>query len=342
MLFIPRERRGIASIVGTLVFLLVFILALGAQAYTSALEAQAASAEEEAQQIASRHGQELLIFGVGASGLTATNEGPTSASINHLILRYPNGTVYSLMATALVSTGGVVAVQSLVPSGVCTPGTATCLSKYNQIVSGNPLGSEVGLLTSMGNSFWYAYSSNLVPWSSLTGFPPSCSTGQFINKLGVTPTCAPAGGVTMWVTADVATGSGGYVSTTLTVSLPANGRYVFYAFTAMQGSLGGENYNFELHPLRAGATLVIVCSPMSYPLSGGANQPANCLTSAGTNIAATPFTIGLTSTMATPGLFGMVTLGSSGGTLQIDFACVANCGSVIIKAGSFMVVQQVG
>jgi len=328
--------------VGTLVFLLIFILALGAQAYTTALEAQASSAEQEAQQMASRHGQELLIFGLGASGLAATNEGPTGTSVNHLILKYPNGTVYNLMAIAFLPTGGAVAVQSLVPPGVCSPGTATCMSKYNQIVSGNPPGSEVGLLTSLGNTFWYAYSSNLVAWNSLTAFPPSCSPGQFINKLGVTPACAAAGGLTSWLSADVTAGPGGYVSTTLTATLSANAKYAFYAFTAVQGAFGGENYNFEVHPLPVGTTLVIVCSPMSYPLSGGANQPANCVTTTGTNIAATPFTIGLTSTFATPGLFGMVNVGSTGGTLQIDFACVANCGSVTIKAGSFMVVQQVG
>jgi hypothetical protein len=341
---IDSHRRGVASVIGTVVFVLVFMMALGSMAYTTGVQEQALASQQQAQQAAARRLVEDLTFSIGASGPVATDDGPTTVFVNHIVLKFPNGTVYPLAASSSVSAGGSVLVQAMVPGGVCSPGTATCLSKYKQIASGNPPGSSVGVVTSMGNSFWYVYSANKVNWNSLTGFPKACAAGKAVNQLNTTLTCLSVGSITSWAKASVTTsGTGRYSSTGLAVTLPANASYAFYVFTAIEPSFGVESYDFEVHALPAGATLIIACSPMAHP-TGGGNQPTNCVTSAGTPVAA-PGNLGFgvsPPVYATPGLFGVVSLGGTGGTLQIDFACTANCGGVTLKAGSFMLVQPLG
>jgi hypothetical protein len=292
------------------------MLAIGSMAYASGLQAQASQAQQQAQSTSANRGQESLVFASGGSGLTATNSGPSTLALEYLVLRFPNGTVYLLSASAAIPTGGSASVKGLVPAAVCSPGAATCLSKYNQIVTGNPPGSTVGLVTSLGNSFWYTY----------TAQPQS------------------PGFLSSWVRATVGTsGKNAFSSTTLAVTLPANAVYSFAAYTAIEPLFGIESYNFEIHSLPPGASLVIACSPMSYPVGGG-NQPTNCVTSTGTPIAAYGnLGFGVSPPVyATPGVFGTVQMGGTGGTLQLDFGCIANCGSVFMVAGSYMIAEQVG
>lgn len=303
--------------IGTVFFMVVFLLAIGAMAYASGLQAQASEAELQAQSMASRHGAETLSFTPRSSGLTATNDGPAAIAVEYVVLRFPNGTVYSIPAGAEVPSGGTASIEALVPDTVCSPGTATCLSEYDQIVSGNPPGSSVGVVTSLGNAFWYTYSA---------------------------PQPQPGGAVTSWARADASTsGKDRYTSTTLAVTLAANTAYTFEAYTAIEPAFGTEKYNFEVHSLPSGAALIIACAPMSYP-EGGGNQPTDCVTSTGTPIAAAN-NLGFgvpPPVFQTPGIFGMVRMGGTGGTLQIDFACVANCGAVTIKAGSYLTVVPAG
>lgn len=303
--------------IGTVFFVAVFLLALGSMAYQSGLQAQASQAELQAQSTASRRGAEALTFGAGSSGLVALNSGPETTALRYVILRFPNGTVYALASSGEIPSGGTASVKGLLPSGVCTPGAATCLSKYNQIVNGNPPGSSVGVVTSLGNAFWYTY----LPVQPLPGAP-----------------------LAAWVRGDVSTsGTNAYASTTLAVTLAANTTYAFAAYTAIEPTFGVEYYNFQIDPLTGGASLVMACTPMSYP-QGGGNQPTRCVTSPGTPIAP-PGTLGFgvaPPVFQTPGLFGIVKVGGAGGTFQIDFACTANCGAVTIKAGSYLLVQPVG
>jgi len=341
---VVRGRRGVASVVGTVFFVLVFMLALGSLAYEAGLQQEAAATQELAIQSASQKGDESLAFAVTEMGLVATNEGPATVSVNHLVLKYPNGTVYPLAASAELPAGGSTLVRSLVPSGVCSPGTATCVSEYAQIVAGEDPGSSVGLVTGLGNTFWYTYEESQVQWGSITGFPLPCSAGEFIGGLNTTVTCSAPNGLTSWDRVSASTnGTGKYSSTGLSVRLPANRTYAFYAFTAVEADTGFETYDFEVHPLAAGATLVIACAPLAYP-AGGGKSPTNCVSAAGTPIVPN---FGLDFSAAspvyeTPGLFGVVSGGPSGSPLEIDFDCIYNCGGVTMKSGSFMVVMALG
>ena len=302
--------------VGTIFFVLVFMISMGTMAYASGLQTQASQAQQQAQLTLVEKGAETLAYSAGQTGLTVANTGPDGVSVNHIVLKFPNGTVYALSAATSLPSGGREQVSALVPAGVCSPGSATCLSKFNQIVAGIPAGSEVGLVTSMGNSFWYTAA------QSQQGGSGTATVDRVLADT--------------WTT-----GTGAYGSTTLAVTLAPNTNYVFYVFTAITPSTGVEHYNFEVHALAVGTTLVIACAPMAYPLGGG-SQPTNCVSAAGTPIASTnSLGFGVAPPVyQTPGIFGTVAAGSAGGTLQIDFACTQSCGSVAIKAGSFMVVQQ--
>ena len=339
-----NQRHGVASVVGTVFFVLVFMMALGSLAYAWGLQQQSAAAQESAVLAVSNRGEESLAFAESGAGLLATNEGPASVSINHLALRYPNGTVYPMPARAVIAPGDTVLVLSLVPTGICSPGTATCGSRFSQIAEGDPPGSSVGLVTGLGNTFWFTYEDRQVEWSTITGFPPQCPVGEAVSKLNTTLTCTVEGPLSTWVKATVSTtGSNQYTTTGLAFVLPANGTYAFYVFTAIEPETGVEAYNFEVHSLASGASLLIACAPMSEP-AGGGNLPTNCVSAAGTPIAANggPSFGVKPPVFATPGIFGVVNSGPEGSALQIDFACTYNCGGVAMKAGSFMVALPLG
>ena len=156
-----------ASVLGTVVFVMVFMLSLGSLAYVSGLEAQTSQAQLQAQAVAAARAGESLSFGGSQSQLYVQNSGPATVDLNHVVLRYPNGTAYALAAAAVVPTGMQVAVSPLVPPGVCTPGTATCLSKYDAIVAGAAPGASVGVVTSQGNVFWYSPGAGGTAWEKV-------------------------------------------------------------------------------------------------------------------------------------------------------------------------------
>ena len=311
------RRKGVASVIGTVFFVVVFLLAIGSLAYASALQAQASAAELQAQSVVARHETEALSLVPEPSGVTALDEGPSAVAVKFVILRFPNGTVYTVPAAAEIPSGGAAPVRELVSDAICSPAGATCLSEYDRVVSGNPPGSTVGVVTSLGNAFWYTYTRPQPP---------------------------PGAPISAWVRGDVTTfGDGLYVSTTLAVALAPGGTYAFTAYTAVEPTFGIEYYNFEVHALPPGADLIIACTPMSNP-QGGGNQPTDCSTMTGAPLAAhNDLGFGVAPPVfQTPGIFGVVKMGGTGGTLQIDFACVANCGAVTIKAGSYLTAVPVG
>jgi hypothetical protein len=303
----------VASVLGTIFFVLIFMLAMGTLVYASSLQFQVSQADLGAEKVSNLRGAESLALIENGSSLDAINGGPNSVSINHVVLRFPNGTVYPLATTAVAPTGGTLAVGGLIPAGVCSPGTATCVSKFDQILIGNPSGSAVGVVTSLGNSFWYVHSESAQGGSALTAVVSSSVTTS---------------------------GTKNYGSTGLRVSLAANTVYVFYVFASVSPSVGTEQYNFEVHALPSGASLLTVCSTYGYPTDAGSY--VKCVSSAGKPIG-NGFIFGAAPpAYESPGIFGTVELGSTAGTFQIDIACTANCGSVTLNAGSFMVVQPAG
>lgn len=247
-----HRRPGVASIIGTLIFVIVFMAAIGAQAYMSSLQAQSAQAVQQAQSVAAQKAHELLKYSTPSAGLSATDSGPAATKIIAMILKFENGTVYSLtdppsgsnpaFSSVTLSASASALVQSLVPSGTCSApsGTATCLSKYDSIVDGAVAGRSVGLVTSMGNTFWFTPYTSLVKWSLLTSFPPPCPSGQFVSALGVTPTCAPAGDLVRLCTA---TSTGGLAS----LACPSLPSYAFYTVQLSGEDTGAYPYGLKVY-----------------------------------------------------------------------------------------------
>jgi len=168
------QRRGIASVIGTIFFVLVLMAAVGALAYMSSVQAQSSQAAQQAQQVANMKGKENLQYAMSSSGLTVSNTGGAASKVTALLFEYPNGTVYNLNSGSTPSFTAVTIpananspVGSMVPSGACTPGAATCVSRYNALVANPALGS-IGLVTSLGNTYW----SNLMS----AFLPNSCSS----------------------------------------------------------------------------------------------------------------------------------------------------------------------
>jgi hypothetical protein len=145
-------------VVGTLIFVLVLMLAMGAQAYMSGLQAEAAEVYGQAQQVLGQHGEESLAYGFSASGLVVANGGPATSEVVGMYIRDPNGSVYSgsTFPVAYLPAGSEASVKSLVPAGVCLPtGTTSCLARFLDATRGSGPGYSVGLTTSLGNTFWY-------------------------------------------------------------------------------------------------------------------------------------------------------------------------------------------
>ena len=150
----PR-LAGVASVLGTVIFVLVFLLALGALALASGLLSLGALALLLADSWAAAKGAERVDFSGGGAALTVENQGGASVDVNHMIFDYANGTVYAVPVSASIPAGGDGKVSSLLPLGPCSAGNETCASRYDSIASGGAPGSSVGVLTSLGNTFWY-------------------------------------------------------------------------------------------------------------------------------------------------------------------------------------------
>jgi len=141
-----------------MIFVVVLMLAMGAQVYMSGLQARANGADNQAQQVEYRRGAESLTYAFSGSGLVALNGGPSTAEVVDMYIRDPNGSVYSGSAflPAYIPPGSAAPVQALVPNGVCLPtGTSTCVARYLDATRGSGSGYAVGLVTSLGNTFWY-------------------------------------------------------------------------------------------------------------------------------------------------------------------------------------------
>ncbi len=149
----PVRRRGVASVIGTILFVVVLMAALGALAYVSSLQAQSSQAAQQAQQLLNLHGRESLTFQALSGGtLAVANSGSSGSTIRYVILKFANGSIYQSAPNQSVGSGSLLSVPSLIPSQNC--GLSTCLSKYSAILNSTNAGDSVGVVTFLGNVFW--------------------------------------------------------------------------------------------------------------------------------------------------------------------------------------------
>ena len=150
----PRSgRRGVASVIGTMLFVVVLMAGLGAFAYVNSLQTQSSQAAQQAQQLLNQRGKESLTFQALSDGtLAVANTGAAGSTIEYLVLKFANGSVYQFAPNQAVPSGSLVSVPGLIPNQDC--GLSPCLSKYNTILASTNPGDSVGVVTSLGNVFW--------------------------------------------------------------------------------------------------------------------------------------------------------------------------------------------
>jgi hypothetical protein len=302
-----RRRAGVASVIGTLFFMLVFMLALGSMAYVSGLQAQASQAQLQAESVAGQKAAEQVDLAGGSAGLMAENRGASSVVVNHLILSYPNGTANPLQVSADIPSGGIAGVAPLVPSGICPPGGSTCLSRYESIVSGNSPGSGVGLLTSLGNTFWYYPGSD----------PTSGAKAYFEDST-------------------VSTSSGTLVPVPgLSFAGSAGGLYTLSIELGYYQSLGSSNIVYFGISAPGGATF-LACAD----ISGSTNpyQPS-CASVSGTQLPQPTCFTESTSPACSYRLTVFVAFGAAPGEFQLEFKSNGAV-TAFVTRGSYMLVSQ--
>ncbi|MDA4129054.1 MAG: hypothetical protein OK422_06345 [Thaumarchaeota archaeon] len=222
-------RRAVASVIGTILFIIVFMAAFVALAYFSSLQVQSTVAAQQAQQLVNQHGKELLTLARGSNGLSVTNGGTTSSKLVAVLLKFANGTVYNLAQSFLLPSSGAAQVQAVIPNSPC--GGETCLQRYNSILANPTPGSAVGIATSLGNTFWFP-STN----SGSGTVPNSCST----TVVSLTMQVSPAGsGAT--IPAGVQSVCSGQMLQI--IATPSSG----YAFSSWSGS-GSGSYSGPNNP----------------------------------------------------------------------------------------------
>ena len=100
-----------SSVIGTVFFVFVFMLALGSMAYASGLQTQVSQAELQAESVAASRGAEALAFSSGAGGVLADNGGPSALAVGYVVLLFSNGTAYTLPVTSDIPAGGSTPVR---------------------------------------------------------------------------------------------------------------------------------------------------------------------------------------------------------------------------------------
>ena len=185
------RRRGIATIVGTLFFALTFLAAIGSLAYLEGVQTQYNNAVQSSLNLQSQHQRESLAYQPLTNGtLYVQNNAASSSQIVATILKFANGSVYEFPASASVGSSNLLAVAGLIPNS--NFGLSTCLSKYDTILATTGTGNLVGLVTSLGNVFWYGNSaSSSLPsqnlnvgstWKSFTDIGASDAPSQIYQN----------------------------------------------------------------------------------------------------------------------------------------------------------------
>ncbi len=151
-----HKRRAVSSIIGMMIFMMIFIAALAVIVTEAGYQSQTSQVQQQAQLLINQKGKEALLFVAGTGGvLEAVNAGQVTVTIVQVVLLFANGTVYDLTpvaADSVMASQAIVKIPSLIPSQVC--GLYACSDRYSGILSSTNINDGIGLVTSLGNTFW--------------------------------------------------------------------------------------------------------------------------------------------------------------------------------------------
>src|SRR6267143_295665 len=174
--------------------------------------------------------------------------------------------------------------------------------------------------------------SGAASWANIVSFPSACSAMQYVSQIAVTPTCSqpvPDVRATSSPTSTTAT----FVSTTLTFATATSTNYNFEA-DLFATTATGSTLNFAIAALAAGATLVRV---EAYCVSG----TTGLFTGVSTTTASAIMSTAANTTPLLCHVSGVITVGGTATTIQINFNDPAAVGTTTVQAGSWMTVEAV-
>jgi hypothetical protein len=306
------KGRAIASVVGTIFFVLVLMMAMGAQVYLSGLQVQSDHAAQQDLSLEALRSSERITFSTPVGGLTASGSGPESTKIVMMVLKFSNGTVFDIPETTVLPSGSSTVLQPLATGGSC--GSTSCAKRYSSIVSGASQGS-VGLLTSLGNTFWFvpAQQSNTQAQYYWTSSLQSTTSTAFVPITGLFFLGSPG------THYQVAVAIGYYQSASVSPGI----------------SIGVS--------APTGAT-ILACGGMNYPLSIQActtttNVPVGTTVYPGNTLIAVNY---CTSSSAPCSYLAsiFVAMGSTGGTVQLEYKVTSSTTGTIVANSMLSVLQS--
>lgn len=169
------RRRGVASVIGGLIFLIIMMGALVALAYQSTLQEQTSQVNEENQMLIYAKGQEAITFiASGAGVLEILNAGQVSSKVVDLLLVTGVGTIYPINESTILPSQGIVPVPAMIPSQNC--GSQTCLAAYDSILASTNMQTGVAIITSLGNVFWERPAQAVLTGNPLTTYQVTFET----------------------------------------------------------------------------------------------------------------------------------------------------------------------
>jgi Divergent InlB B-repeat domain len=249
MRLVPARRRGLASIVGTLLFVIVLLAGFAALEYMDTLQNQSVQADQAALGLMASRASASLTFQY-LNGLSVTNTGPTGLTVVDLFLRFANGSIYTVGTDAPMASGGNQGLLSLI-YGTC--GGSSCTSKYDTLLSSSSQGDAIGVLTSTGASFWYAPASQ-------ASTPNSCSS---VGTLSMQVSPSGAGSTSPGAVAQYCNGQVVEIS-----AYPAPG----YSFSSWTGT-GNGSYTGNANPTSVTVNNMVT-ETANFVAASGPGDPA--------------------------------------------------------------------
>lgn len=163
------RRRGVATVVGALIFVWVMLAGIAAYTFVGAAKQSSLNAINQAGNINIAKASEVLQFATSNGTLSVSNTGGQPSQIMSAIILLSNGT------------SDVVQVQTTLPPGQSLPlysavgaqqncgasQNLTCSDLYQFVMASTPstdpsFGNKIGILTSLGNTFWISPAKELL------------------------------------------------------------------------------------------------------------------------------------------------------------------------------------
>ena len=152
---VGKQRKGIATIVGAVMFAALILVSAGAYVYLDSLNQQTASQGNGTGMTNDNKTLEQMKFvGNPSNGtLALTNLSPFSSQITAVVLAFSNGSIYTVTPSkaTIIGSGQLEDIRSFVGTQTC--GGFSCVAILSFLSNSTNPGDWIGVTTSLGNTF---------------------------------------------------------------------------------------------------------------------------------------------------------------------------------------------